>query len=112
MILQFGEVVLIRMQFHQATGAKVRPAMALLDTGDEDFVAAPITSQARHSEYDLAIEDWRAPGLNVASYIRVHKLTVLAKADVVRNLGLASERDRESLIGLLCRAFCQRTNGK
>ena len=67
MILRFGEVVLIRMRFHQTTGAKVRPAVVLLDTGDEDIVAAPITSQSRYSEYDLAIEDWRSAGLNVAS---------------------------------------------
>jgi mRNA interferase MazF len=63
MTLRFGEVVLIRMQFHQAAGAKVRPALVVLDTGDDDFVAAPITSQARHSDYDLAMEDWRTAGL-------------------------------------------------
>ena len=44
MTLQFGEVVLIRIQ---ATGAKVRPAVVLLDSGDDDFVAAPIKSQVR-----------------------------------------------------------------
>jgi len=77
MILQFGEVVLIRMQFHQTSGAKVRPAVVLLDTGDEDFVAAPITSQTRHSNYDLAIDDWQVAGLNVPSYMkgsRTHRI--------------------------------------
>ncbi len=64
---------LIRMQFHQAPGSKVRPALVLLDTGDDDFVAAPITSQPRLSDYDLAIETWRAAGLNVASSVRIHK---------------------------------------
>ena len=59
MILRFGEVVLIRMQFHQVTGAKVRPAMVLLETGDDDFVAAPITSRSRDDEYDLTLDDWR-----------------------------------------------------
>lgn len=63
MILQFGEIVLIRMQFHQTAGAKIRPALVLFDTGDDDFIAAPITSQLRHSDYDLAIKDWRAAGL-------------------------------------------------
>ena len=71
MTFAFGEVVLIRIQFHQSTGAKVRPAVVVLDTGDDDFVAAPITSQARQLDFDLAIEDWRASGLNVASYKRV-----------------------------------------
>ena len=106
MPLPFGEVVLIRMQFHQAAGAKVRPAVVLLDTGDGDFVAAPITSQNKHSEYDLAIHDWQAAGLNAASYIRVHKLTVLAKSEIVRHLGLLTIRDREPLGSLLCRVFC------
>lgn len=71
--LRLGELVLIRMQFHQAPGSKVRPALVLLDTGDDDFVAAPITSQPRLSEYDLTIKDWRAAGLNVVSSVRVHK---------------------------------------
>lgn len=109
MALRFGEVVLIRMQFHQAAGAKVRPAVVLLDANDDDFVAAPITSQARHTDYDLAVEDWQGAGLNVASYIRVHKLTVLAKDDIVRSLAPLAERDRQSRISMLCRTFCQST---
>ena len=72
MILRFGEVVLIRMRFHRSTGAKVRPAVVLLDIGDDDFVAAPIISQPRRVEHDVAIEDWQAAGLNVASYAREH----------------------------------------
>ncbi|SPE37653.1 conserved hypothetical protein [Candidatus Sulfopaludibacter sp. SbA6] len=111
MTLQLGELVLIRMQFHEATGFKVRPALVLLDTGDDDFVAAPITSQAKHSEYDLAIENWRAAGLNVASCVRVHKLTVLAKPEIVRRLGKVSEQDGRSLVALLCRAFCPKRVG-
>lgn len=53
MKLPVAEVVLIRMQFHQAAGSKIRPALVLLDPGDEDFVAAPITSQPRASEFDF-----------------------------------------------------------
>jgi len=53
MTLRCGDVVLIRM--------------VLLDTVDEDFVAAPITSRARHSDWDFPIEKWRAAGLNVSS---------------------------------------------
>jgi len=64
MILLFGEVVLIRMEFHQAAGAKVRPAVVLLDTQDDDFVAAPVTSQSRPSEFYISIQQWREAGLN------------------------------------------------
>jgi len=111
MTLQFGEVVLIRMQFHQTIGGKVRPALVLLDTGDNDFVAAPITSQPRRSDYDLAMADWRAAGLNVASYVRVHKLTVLAKTDILRSLALVSGRDRDSVYAILYRIFCEEASG-
>lgn len=41
MTLRPGEVVLIRIDFHQASGGKVRPAVVLLDAGDDDFVGAP-----------------------------------------------------------------------
>ena len=108
MTLQFGEVVLIDVQFHQATGAKVRPALVLLDTGDEDFLAAPVTSRARGTEYDVVLQDWQASGLNVASCVRVHKLTVLAKAEVIRRLGTISAADRDSLHQVLCHTFCRK----
>jgi len=98
MMLRLGEVVLIRMQFHQAAGAKARPAVVLVDTGDDDFVAAPITSQLRRSEFDLVINDWRAAGLNVSSSLRIHKLTVLAKSDIVKSLGSLADSDRDALV--------------
>jgi len=111
MTLRFGEVVLIRMQFHQTTGIKIRPAVVLLDTGDDDFVAAPITSQLRHTDYDLFLEDWRAAGLNVASCVRVHKLSVLPKADIVRSLARVSTQDADALRNHLLRAFSPGTLG-
>lgn len=106
MTLQIGEVVLLRMRFHQTQGAKVRPALVLLDSGDNDFVAAPLTSQPRHSEFDLALSDWRFAGLNVASTVRIHKVTVMAKSEIVRHLGKLGQNDQSSLLGLLCRSFC------
>ena len=105
MTLRRGEVVLIRMQFHQAPGSKIRPALVLLDTGDDDFVAAPITSRQGLSKQDLQIENWQAAGLNVASAVRIHKLTVLAKVEVVRSLGSLSDSDRESLDAVLLRSL-------
>jgi predicted transcriptional regulator len=46
-----------------------------------------------------------ARGLNTASTVRVHKLTVLAKDEVVRRLGELAEPDRTALIVVLRRAF-------
>jgi mRNA interferase MazF len=105
MKLQLGDVVLLRMEFHQAVGGKVRPAIVLLDAGDDDFVAAPVTSRAKLSEYDLPLQEWKIAGLNVPSFVRVHKLTVLPKSGIVRKLGVLTEPDRDALVQILARAF-------
>ena len=102
---RLGEVILTTMMFHQAGGSKVRPAVVLLDTGDNDFVGAPVTSQTRFSEFDVPIGDWAAAGLNVPSFIRVHKLTVLPKTDILRSLGTLADLDKDALIQALNRAF-------
>jgi mRNA-degrading endonuclease toxin of MazEF toxin-antitoxin module len=105
MTLRPGEVVLIRIEFHQTPGGKVGPGVVLLDSGDDDFVAAPITSRLRTSDFDVTIHQWREAGLNTASTVRVHKLTVLAKDDVVRRLGELEEPDRTALRAVVRRAF-------
>ncbi|MBI4876270.1 MAG: type II toxin-antitoxin system PemK/MazF family toxin [Acidobacteria bacterium] len=105
MTLRPGEVVLIRIAFHQTPGGKLRPAVVLLDSGDDDFVGAPITSRVRQSNYEVSIRQWPEAGLNMASTIRVHKLTVLAKSEIVRRLGELATSDRTALAEILRRAF-------
>ena len=83
----------------------MRPCVVLLDTAGDDFVGAPITSRLRVSDFDLTIHEWREAGLNVASVIRVHKLTVLSKDEVVRRIGKLATADRVALTGVLHRAF-------
>ncbi|MBL8210153.1 MAG: hypothetical protein JNK87_05550 [Bryobacterales bacterium] len=112
MKLQTGDVVLIRIQFHQVQRSKIRPALVLLDTGEADFVAAPVTSQYRSCKSDLALADWQASGLNVPSSARLHKLTVLPKSDVVRTLGLCSALDHEAPHAALCSTFCPKLSPK
>ena len=105
MTLRPGEVVLIRIEFHQRSGGKLRPAVVLLDSADEDFVAAPITSRARVTDFDVPIREWREAGLNTPSTIRTDKLTVLAKDGIVRRLGELGGADRTALREVLRRAF-------
>lgn len=83
----------------------MRPAVVLLDSADDDFVAAPITSRPRVSNFDVPIHQWRDAGLNAASTIRVHKLTVLAKDEIVRRLGELAGADRTAMREVLRRAF-------
>jgi mRNA-degrading endonuclease toxin of MazEF toxin-antitoxin module len=105
MPLQPGDIVLIRIEFHQRPGGKLRPAVILLDSADEDFVAAPITSHSRVSDFDVPIHQWHEAGLNTPSTIRAHKLTVLAKDGIVRRLGELGGPDRTALREVLRRTF-------
>ena len=105
MTLRPGEIVLIRIDFHNTPGGKLRPAAVLLDPGDDDFVAAPVTSRYRASDFDVPIHQWREAGLNTASTIRAHKLMVLAKDEIVHRLGELTVADRTALGEVLRRAF-------
>jgi|SRR5579862_8983438 len=106
MTLRAGEVVLIRIEFHQTVGGKIRPAVALLDTGDDDFVAAPITSHPPRSDFDLSIRQWQQAGLNVPSTIRTHKLTVLSKDEMCAALVISWKK-----IGLRSPQFSAEPSG-
>jgi hypothetical protein len=74
MDLLAGDVVLVEVRFHQALGAKVRPTVVVLDSGDADFVGAPITTRVRSGEFELRLAGWQAGSLNVPSSARVHKV--------------------------------------
>ena len=106
MPLHFGDIVLIEVPFHQVQGSKIRPATVVLDSGDEDFVAAPITSRPGAAEFDLVLQDWRNAGLNVPSTVRLHKIAVLSKAIIRRTVGRLAATDLASVHAKLCRAFC------
>jgi len=60
---------------------------------------------ARISDFDVPIHEWREAGLNAPSTIRVHKLTVLAKDEIVRRLGELTVADRTALAEAVRRAF-------
>jgi mRNA-degrading endonuclease toxin of MazEF toxin-antitoxin module len=79
--------------------------VVLLDAADDDFVAAPITSHLRVATFDVPIRQWREAGLNTASTIRIHKLAVLTKDEIVRRLGALTAVARTALAAALHRAF-------
>lgn len=104
MTLQAGDVVLVRIPFPQKAGGKVRPALIVLDDGDDDFVAAPVTSRDSRSQFDLPIVEWQADGLNVPSVARLHKVATLYKNDILRTVGRLPAADISRRVDALCRA--------
>jgi len=69
---QSGEVVLVSFPFADATGARRRPALVLLDTGDADIVVARVTSQIVRTVFDVELVEWQQAGLLLPSVVRIH----------------------------------------
>ena len=88
-----GEVVLMSFPFFSFAGMRRRPALVLLDTGDEDVVVARITSQAIRDAFDVELSEWREAGLLLPSVVRLHKLATLEKNMVDRKLGVLMTED-------------------
>ncbi len=101
----FGEVVLLEYPYSDLSGVKLRPAVVIRDTNDNDFILARITSQKGQSQYDMVIDYWQSAGLLRPSVIRVHKLVTLETYLVKRTMGKLSERDLNKLSDTLKNLF-------
>jgi len=88
-----GEIVLLSFPFADATEAKRRPALIILDTGDEDVIVARATSQAAQTAFDVELAEWQQAGLLFPSVVWVHKVATLAKSLIERRLGMLRPRD-------------------
>jgi mRNA interferase MazF len=80
-----GEVVLLSFPFADATRVKRRPALVLLDTGDEDIVVGRVTSQVAQEPFDVELVE--------PSVVRVHKVATMEKRLVERRLGALTAGD-------------------
>jgi mRNA interferase MazF len=88
-----GEIVLLSFPFVDVTRVKRRPALVLLDTGDDDVVVARVTSQAVRAPFDVELMEWQQAGLLFPSVVRVHKVATLEKRLLERRLGALTARD-------------------
>jgi mRNA interferase MazF len=99
----FGEVLLLSFPFSDTVGVKRRPALVLLDTGDNDLLVARITGQLAQTQFDVGLQEWKQAGLRLASVVRLHKLATLEKQLVERSLGNLSEVDIQQVQATLQR---------
>jgi mRNA interferase MazF len=90
---QSGDVLLLSFPFVDAENSKRRPALVLLDTGDNDVVVVRITGQIQATSFDIELLDWQQAGLRLPSFVRVHKIATLEKQLAERQLGTLSLRD-------------------
>ncbi len=88
-----GDVVLVSFPFTNAAGVKRRPALMLVDNGDQDVLVARVTSQAPRSSYDVQLSDWQQGGLLLPSVVRVDKLATIDRRLITRTLGALTQAD-------------------
>ena len=88
-----GETILLSFPFADVTRGKRRPALVLLDTGDEDIVVARVTSQVVRGPFDVELAEWQGAGLVLPSVVRVHKVATVEKRLVERRLGALTPGD-------------------
>ena len=102
----FSEIVLIAFPFSDSVVFKRRPALVLLDTGDDDILVARITGQLTQTPFDVELQAWQSAGLRLPSVVRLHKLASLEKKLVERSLGRLSQSDVQQVKTTLQR-LCQ-----
>jgi mRNA interferase MazF len=72
------DIILIPFPLTDLASQKIRPALQLSDTGDEDIILCAISTK-KHSAYDIKITPDKANGLKKISYIRSNKIATIAK---------------------------------
>jgi mRNA interferase MazF len=102
---QAGDLVLIAFPYASGSQFRVRPALVLLDTGDQDIVVARVPTQPHATPYDLVLTDWQKAGLLAPSIVRLHKLATLEKALVSRVVGRLEPGDRQKVSTVLQHIF-------
>jgi mRNA interferase MazF len=88
-----NEVVLLPIPFTDLSSRKVRPAVVIGSNGVDLFLV-PILSQVANT--DIAVQDWRAAGLNVACGIKPQIATVEGRL-VIKSVGKLTPRDQQVL---------------
>lgn len=93
----FGEIVLLNLPFSDNLNIKKRPALILIDTGDDDIIAARITTQQTKSQYDIYVNAWKDSGLLQESFVRLNKIATLEKKLIQKKLGKLQSEDLEKV---------------
>jgi mRNA interferase MazF len=93
---QPGEVWLADIPFTSGTASKLRPVLVLW-TDAADVVVAAITSAQPRTPTDVALQNWAAAGLRLASTARMSRLDCLEQTLLRRRLGVLAQSDAEQL---------------
>lgn len=91
------DIVLLSFPFSSGEILKKRPALILLDTGDNDVIVSRITSKKYNSTFDISITELKVSGLLLPSVVRLHKIATLEKNLITKKLGRLGNSDFNEL---------------
>jgi mRNA interferase MazF len=101
----FGDVVVVSFPFTNLDKTIRRPALVLIDTGDEDIVVARITTHKHNEEMELEIENYREKGLLLQSFVRFNKIATLNRKDMYKKIGELSLSEMKKARKILRKMF-------
>jgi mRNA interferase MazF len=93
---QPGEIWIADIPFTSGAVSKMRPVLVLW-TDAADVVVAAVTSAQPRSTTDVALQNWSAAGLRVASTVRLSRLDCLEQSLLRRRLGILAQSDAANL---------------
>jgi mRNA-degrading endonuclease toxin of MazEF toxin-antitoxin module len=93
---QPGEIWIAEIPFTSGIASKLRPVLVLW-TDAADVVVAAVTSAPPRSRTDVALKNWSAAGLRVASTVRLSRLDCLEQNLLRRRLGTVAQTDAKDL---------------
>ncbi len=96
MAIQPGDFWIAEILFTSGTGSKKRPILILWLDGN-DVVAVVVTSAKPRTQTDIALNDWSASGLRVASTVRLSRLDCLEQSLLLVKIGQISAADAEQV---------------
>ncbi len=102
---KFGDIVVVSFPFTNLDKTIRRPALVLVDTGDEDIVVARITTHKHNEEMELEIENFREKGLLLESYVRFNKIATLNRKDMYKKIGELSQTEIRKARKILMKLF-------
>jgi mRNA interferase MazF len=96
MTIRPGDFWVADILFTDQSSSKKRPVLVLWLDG-VDAVVAAVTASPPRTVTDIALVDWRASGLRVASTVRLARLDCLEQSLLLFRLGAISSGDGQRL---------------
>jgi len=92
-----GEIAAVEFPFSNLQGHKRRPGLILAFDG-LDYLMARVTTHPPRDPWDVALAEWRAAGLPLASTVRLAKLAAVDERLIHHGVGRLSEADRQAVL--------------